>query len=154
MADVDSYNPFQGTEIFVPARYHNAFKQYCQAAEGSRRGIDSSPFPRMVDMWFLAVCIAVRDELKPLEKGRKGKDVTEINRGEVFANEPDRVRTLMLIAIKVSKEIEIVTEPRRMIEIANGLAAAGLPKLIEMLKEGGGEPIWNLSEAIRKILTK
>ena len=154
MVDVNSYNPFQGTEIFVPLEHHDAFKQYCQAAEGSRGSVDMSPFPRMVDMWFLAICIAVRDELEPLGKGKKGKNVKEINRGEIFANEPDRVRTLILIAIKVSKDIKIVTEPRRMIEKANGLAAAGLPKLIEMLKEGGGEPIWNLSEEIRRILTR
>lgn len=153
MVNTDSYNPFQGTEIFVPEVLHGAFKQYCQAAEGRRGSVDMSPFPRMIDMWFLAVCIAVRDGLEPLEKGKKGKDVVEINRGEVFANETDRVYTLMLIAIKISKSMEIVTEPRKMIEIANGLAGAGLPKVIEMLK-GDGEPIWNLSEEIHKILKK
>ena len=33
----------------------------------------------------------------------------------------------MLIAIAVENDVEIVGEPRRMMTIANGLAAAGIP---------------------------
>jgi hypothetical protein len=59
----------------------------------------------------------------------------------------------MLIAIAQTGDVEIVSEPRRMMTIVNGLAVAGLPKVFEMLKEGGGEPIWNLSGAIEGLLT-
>ena len=152
MVDTNFYNPFQGTEIFVPAGCHDDVKRYCQGTDG-RITVKMKPFPRMVDMWFLAICLAVRDGLKPVEKGKKGKDVTEINRGEVFANETDRVHILMLIAIKVSGNIEIVTEPRKMIDIANGLAGAGLPKVIDMLEAGQESPIWNLSEAVYELLS-
>ncbi len=41
-----------------------------------------------------------------------------------------------------------------MMALANGLAVAGLPKVIEMLKEGDAEPIWNLSDATDAILRK
>ena len=57
----------------------------------------------------------------------------------------------MLIAIAKTDNVEIVTEPRVM-TLANGLAVAGLPAVIRMLKEGSAEPIWNLSDAIDSIL--
>ena len=37
---------------------------------------------------------------------------------------------------------------------ATGLAVAGLPKVLEMLKDGDAEPIWNLSDAIDTLLCK
>ena len=41
-----------------------------------------------------------------------------------------------------------------MMALANGLATAGLPEVIEMLKDGAAEPIWNLSDAIDEMLRK
>ncbi|TDQ53541.1 hypothetical protein EV658_1391 [Phaeovulum veldkampii DSM 11550] len=38
--------------------------------------------------------------------------------------------------------------------LANGLSVAGLPKVIDMLKEGDADPIWNLSDALDEILRK
>lgn len=45
-----------------------------------------------------------------------------------------------------------VGEPHRMMAIANGLTAAGIPHVVDMLRDGDEEPIWNLSEAINEIL--
>ena len=39
-------------------------------------------------------------------------------------------------------------------EFVNDLAVAGLSKVIEMLKDGDGEPIWNISDVIDEILRK
>ena len=51
----------------------------------------------------------------------------------------------MLIAIGKTENVAIVSEPRRVMALASGLAVAGLPKVIEMLKNGGSrtylEPI-------------
>ena len=44
--------------------------------------------------------------------------------------------------------------PRRIMEFVNDLAVAGLSKVIEMLKDGDGEPIWNISDVIDEILRK
>ena len=53
-----------------------------------------------------------------------------------------------------SGDVEIVSRPREMMVVASGLAIAGLPKVIEMLKDGDAEPIWNLSDAIDSLLHK
>jgi hypothetical protein len=39
-----------------------------------------------------------------------------------------------------------------MMGIASGLAIAGLPKVIEMLKDGDADPIWNLSDSVETML--
>lgn len=142
------YNPFQGIDISVPVTFRESFQQYCQT--GGRAVIDQSPFPRMVDMWFLAVCVAARFGLRPVDVANT--DTYKIIEGSIFGNDAWRVHALMLICIAQTGNVDVVGEPRRMMALANGLAVAGLPRLIDMLKEGEGEPIWNLSEAMEGLV--
>ena len=144
------FNPFQAIDINVPVEFHEAFTQYSQT--GGNAVIDLSPFPRMVDLWFLAVCVAARLDLEPVDLGKF--ETKKIIEGSIFGSDPWRVHTLMLLAIGKTDDVGIVSEPRKMMALASGLAVAGLPKVIEMLKEGDAEPIWNISEAIDEILRK
>ncbi len=142
------FNPFQAIDIHVPVEFHDLFSKYAQT--GGKSLIDDSPFPRMVDLWFLAICVAARLGLEPVELGKY--ETRKIIDGSIFSSDPWRIHALMLIAIAKSGNVEIVAEPGRMMRIANGLAVAGLPKVIEMLKEGEGEPIWNISDALDNLL--
>lgn len=142
------FNPFQAIDINVPVEFHESFTRYCQRSGDSI--IDQSPFPRMVDLWFLAVCVAARLGLEPSDIAKH--DTRKIIDGSIFGSDPWRVHTLMLIAIGKTGDLEIVSDPRKMIALANGLAVAGLPNVIEMLKDGNADPIWNLSDAVDSIL--
>lgn len=142
------FNPFQAIDINVPVEFHESFSRYSQSSGNAV--IDQSPFPRMVDLWFLAVCVAARLGLKPADIGKY--ETKKIIDGSIFGSDPWRVHTLMLIAIGKTGDVQIVSEPRKMMTLANGLAVAGLPKVIEMLKDGEAEPIWNLSDAVCEIL--
>jgi len=144
------YNPFQGMDISVPEEYRDTFARYCRT--GGRSKINDSPFPRMVDLWFLSICIAVRFGMEPADLGRS--DTYKIIEGSIFANDPLRINAMMLIAIKRTDSVEIVSEPRQVMNLANGLAVAGLPKVVEMLKDGEAEPIWNISDAIDELIRK
>lgn len=141
------HNPFQAIDIRVPAVDHEIYTRYCNRGTVGR--VDGSPFPRMVDLWFFAVCVAVRLGLRPLEVTGK---TTKIIEGSIFGRDPWRVHTLRLIGIAETKDVEIVSEPKRIMSLANGLAAAGLPRVVDMLKEGGAEAIWNLSDEICSLL--
>ena len=143
------FNPFQAIDINVPVELHEAFNQYCHRNVNSI--IDQSPFPRMIDFWFLSLCVAVLFGLEPVEVG---KNTTKIIDGTIFSSDPWRVHILMLIAIGKTGNVQIVAEPRKMMTIASGLAVAGIPRVIEMLKDGSAEPIWNLSESIDQLLRK
>ena len=142
------FNPFQAIDINVPVEFHEAFTRYCQRSADAI--IDQSPFPRMVDLWFLSVCVAARLGLEPSDIGKY--DTRKIIDGSIFGSDPWRVHTLILIAIGKTADVQIVSEPRKMMELANGLAVAGLPRVIEMLKDGDAEPIWNLSDAVDSLL--
>ena len=47
------FNPFQAIDINIPVEFHEAFTRYCQRSADAV--IDQSPFPRMVDLWFLSI---------------------------------------------------------------------------------------------------
>lgn len=144
------YNPFQGMDISVPEEYRETFTRYCRT--GSKSNIDDSPFPRMVDLWFLSVCIAVRLGIEPADLGKS--QTYKIIEGSIFANDPLRIHALMLIAIQKTGDVQIASEPRQVMSLANSLAVAGLPKVIEMLRDGDAEPIWNISDGIDLVLRK
>ena len=144
------FNPFQAIDINVPVQFHEAFTRYCQRTADSK--VDHSPFPRMIDLWFLSVCVAARLEMEPTDIGKY--ETRKIIDGSIFGSDPWRVRTLMLIAIGKTGDVQIVSEPRKIMTLASGLAVAGLPRVIEMLKEGDAEPIWNLSDSIDEMLRK
>lgn len=147
MAD-QYFNPFQAIDLNVPSEFHDVFTRYCQ--RDANAIADMSPFPRMVDLWFLSVCVASRRDLEPADVSKR--NTKKIIDGSIFSSDPWRVHILMLIAIAKTGNVEIVSEPRKMMALANGLAVAGLPSVIEMIEEGGAEPIWNLSDAIDSIL--
>ena len=145
------YNPFAGIDLLAPVEQRNFYEHYCQT--GGRAVIDQSPFPRKVDFWFSGLALAARKGLKPDDLSRR--DTFKFMEGSIFDHDSSwRVQAVMLVAIAIEDEIEIVGEPRRMIKIANGLAASGIPDVVDMLRDGDQDPIWNLSEALYRMLRK
>ena len=143
-------NPFTSTRLLYPAAQQPDYERFCQT--DNRSPLDRSPFPRRVDMWFAALSIAARNGLPPVDLSTH-KTVGFVE-GQIFDGDPWRIRALMLVALSVDKSIDVVDNPARMMSIANGLAAAGAPLIVEMLSGGGDRPIWNLSEGLEKLLNK
>ena len=139
------YNPFQTSELRIPESLREEISRYCQGPtqEGRRTGLGEAPFPRMVDMWFLALCLGAK-------KGRR-EDLTGIKmhkfmEGTVLSSDPWRIDALMLLAISLTNDTAIVSEPGKIINVANEYAAGGLPDVIDMLKHGDADAIYNLSD--------
>lgn len=145
------FNPFQAIDISVPVEFHEAFTRYCKGGPD----VDQSPFPRMVDLWFLCVCVAARLDLEPANISRsKTQKSIKIIDGTIFGSDPWRIHTLMLIAVGKTGDIQIVSEPRKMMALAENFAVAGMQKVIEILKNGDAEPMFNLSDYIDSLLRK
>lgn len=142
------FNPFQAIDINVPVEIHEALIRYSQRE--TKPVIDQSPFPRMVDMWFFAACLGARRGLKPADLS--SGETRKIIDGSIFGSDPWRIHTLMLIAIYYARAVDVVSEPRRVMAIVSGLAVSGFPLLLDMLSDGDGDPIWNLSEAVEALL--
>lgn len=144
------HNPFAGVDMIAPVEQRDFYDRYCQTA--GRAIIDQSPFPRMVDFWFAGLALAARKGLPPVDLSKQ--KTFKFMEGSIFDRDSWRVQAVMLIAIATEDNVEIVGEPRRMMSIANGLAAAGIPHVVEMLRDGDQDPIWNLSEGLDAFFRK
>lgn len=144
------HNPFAGLDLIAPVEQRDAYDRYCQT--GGRAVIDQSPFPRMVDLWFTGLSVAAREGLRPIDLSKHA--TFKFMEGSILDRDSWRVQAVMLIAIAVEDSVEVVGQPRRMMAIANGLAAAGVPLVVDMLRSGDQDPIWNLSESLNKMLSE
>src|SRR4051812_16337001 len=126
------HNPFAGIDMIAPVEQREVYDRYCQT--GGRAVVDQSPFPRMVDFWFAGLAVAARKGLTPIDLSKL--NTFKFIEGSILDRDSWRVQALMLIAIAVEDSVNIVGEPRKMMAIANGLAAAGIPEVVEMLSEG------------------
>ena len=144
-------NPFRNMTIISPSRQREHYDHYCQTGQGAKA--DKTPFPRKIDLWFAGLSLAARKNLEPMAlKKLKKEEKVDIISGDIFNTDGWQAQAIMLIAIAVDNDLEVVLKPSRMMEIANGLAAAGVPYIVKMLNEGSDSPIWNLSDAFEKIL--
>lgn len=142
-------NPFRNMTVISLKTQQEDYDYYCQAGQ-PRAKANRSPFPRKVDLWFAGLSLAARKNLEPMHL--KKKDTVSIIRyGEVFNTDNWQTQAIMLIAIAVEGNLEVVLNPGRMMEIANSLAAAGVPYIVKMLNEGSDSPIWNLSDAFEEL---
>ena len=144
------YNPFAGTTIVYPTEQGTDYQRYCQTS--GKQSFDQSPFGRMVDMWFAALSVAVHEGLPPMDISNR--QTSNMTAGAIFDGRDSwRVQILMLLAIASEDDVSVVESPNRMMALANGLAAAGVPRVVEMLGDGQLPPIWNLTEALEATLS-
>ena len=151
MAQQDN-NPFQGMQIISLETQRADYDAYCQSGQ-SRVSVGRSPFPRKVDLWFAGLSLAVLKNLEPIDLTKKQKrEIVSIISGDIFDTDGWQAQAIILIAVARKGNLEVVLKPREMMDIANGLAAAGVPHIVKMLNEGPQTPIWNLSDAFEKLL--
>ena len=144
------HNPFAGLSVVYPSDQASYYQKYCQT--GGRQSVDTTPFGRMVDLWFLGLSLSARNGLPPVDLS--GKKTSNMTPGSIFDGRDSwRVQVLMLIAIAMTDDVSVLENPNRMMAIANGMAAAGVPSVVDVLEEAGEPPIWKLTEALRQMLT-
>ncbi len=145
------YNPFATADINIPDEYREYFDAYVQKKEGKQAQALHQPFARNVDMWFFAICLAVRKGLKPASHTGKTYKAAE---GSVLSSDPWRATVLTMLAIADSADdVSIIERPGEMLRIANGYALAGLPELLNLLNTRGGDTALDyLSECVEDLL--
>ena len=143
-------NPLQSTRVYITNALHSKLTEFCKTTASKNFNFERSLFPRVVDLWFLAICVAIKLDLKPLAFNTSKS--TLITDGSILSTDHWRIHILIICAIHYSKDVYVVSDPQKMMQIANELANAGLPKLIEMLESDNGTPIWNLSDAIETLI--
>ena len=147
------YNPFQTADLRIPESYREEVSRYCQGPtqEGRKTWRGEAPFPRMVDMWFLALCLGAKQGKK---EDLTGVKMHKFMDGTVLSTDPWRIDAIMLLAISRTANTEIVAHPSRVINLANEYAAGGLPDVLDMLKDGDADAIYNLSDNLEATIKR
>ena len=143
-------NPFQNLELRIPEAYRSEIDRFCQTQPGggTKPSPDDSPFERQIDIWFLAICIGAQKR-KRTKLVKPHRFIT----GELLSRDPYRIELLELLAISYEDDPWILEKPSEIIDMANELAATGLPELINMLTDRNDKPIWNLTDNLLERLT-
>ena len=140
-------NPYQREELRYPKEYEKEIQVYCKSR--SAQTVTSSPFPRIVDFWFLSFCIGVKEDVRLLIT--RANTVKFID-GTIFTRDPWRIQILNMFAIGYKQETTIIERPNEIIQIANEFAAGGMEFVLDMLK-GHSSPIDNICTELDRILT-
>jgi hypothetical protein len=139
-------NPYASQDLFVPKQWHESYQRYTIQARAESRDLDATPFPRMVDMWWCALGVGVRE-------GRRtalGDKPTKFADGAILSSDPWRVTHLSLIAVG-DEGAEVLDRPGEVIRIACEYAATGSEWLVGVMA-GHAKPMKPLAMALRELI--
>jgi hypothetical protein len=146
------YNPFTQLELRLPDAYRDEVTRYTRTFHESTGGstVEDSPFERYVDLWMAAICVAVA---KGREVDVPTKTITwRFEYGARLQGQTAWIDLLQLLAIAHFKDPQVIADARRVIDLANAYAAAGLPAVMEMLADGHDRPLWNLANDMMELV--
>jgi hypothetical protein len=146
-------NPFAGKKLKVPTDFKADVQKYVTKQEESSlvgAKLSQSPFPRVVDFWFIALCLGAR---KYTGRKKQAPSMSEFMDASILNSEPWRITLISLLAIGLTENPDIVREPGDIINLMNELAAAGTAELLSILGSKKNQPIWNLSDGLLDLVS-
>lgn len=139
-------NPYAAQDLFVPRKWHDSYDRYTSPAKSEGGDLDGAPFPRMIDMWWAALSLGVREGRRsPL-----GNDPVKFQTGVILGSDPWRITHLGLLAIAEEGE-SVLHRPAEIIRIACEFASTGSEILIEAMA-GHARPMKPLASKLRALL--
>ena len=135
----------QNQYLRFPSEHYENVRRFSMTGQQSERvkNRDNIPFDRYVDIWWLAMCIGVREGRRT--KLNKGNWHQFALAGEILPSNPWRIFQLKLLAVGVTGNTEVLSKPGKLISMANEYAATGLPILLNALL-GSKVPIWAITD--------
>ena len=121
--------------LVLPKEDDDNINRYVAMHSGERENVERRPFRRQVDFWAFSIATALALKLDPRDGtvGRWGKTFIYTNQGIL---DHDLGSLLAVIAVaKLGHDHPEVSEPRRIVELANRLAGAGCPVVLKELDE-------------------
>ena len=138
------YNPFANIDLHIPVALREDVTRYTTSQRsGDNASEEARPFVRYVDLWSASVAVGAEERVFV-----SGTERHRFIQGSVFQGDLVRIEFLQLIAIAHAEDPHIVTEPRRVIEIADSYAAGGLPILLDWLNGGVQSPMMSLTRSL------
>ena len=130
-----------GISIYVDEK--SAHPIYEELVSRSRKKADDFPFTTMKDLFLIAACIGAHHDLYKEPANKR-----DIFSGEQFREKID-LPVLAALAYQKKQDIEILSNPREIIDIAQCYANEGIHILREeLLVNPGLSPLYNLVELV------
>jgi hypothetical protein len=124
-----------GISVYIDKKAHPIYEELVSRAS---KDAEDYPFATMKDLFMMAACIgAQRNRFEELGPSR------DIFSGETFNSKTD-VPVLAALAYYRTKDVEVLFDPKRVIEIAQGWANGGIYIVREELLGQPGRPLYNL----------
>ena len=146
------YNPFANQNIHVPSAYHEDLRRYSSTfgtGDGTPTNIESVPFKRYIDFWILAAALgASQAHFVSVDPTERRFFVT----GVVFQRDLPAIEFLFLLSIAHVQDPFVVRDARKVLDIAEGYAAAGIPLVKEMMEDGHLPELQNLTRGLVRML--
>ena len=120
--------------LVLPRDHEDAIGRYVAMHASDRTNVENRPFPRQVDFWAFCIATALALRLEPRDGALSGWGKKFIDTPQGVMDD-DLCSLLAIVAVaKLGLDDPGVTETRRIIELANRLAAAGCPEVLRKLE--------------------
>ena len=129
-------NPFANQDLFLSKTFHEHHVDHLVG-----RGDVRKPFPRQIDLWWLALCFGRRIGYRT-QLGDRGT-LVKFNDGGILSSDPWRITHLELLSLAELGE-KGLEDPAQTIQVANEYVATGL-SVIDDLCTGAPEPTLTLA---------
>lgn len=121
--------------LVLPRENEDDINRFVGMHSGERESVERRPFRRQVDFWAFCIATALALKLEPQQgpAARWGKNFIYTSQG--IMND-DLCSLLAVIAVaKLGHHDPEVTEVRRIVDLANRLAAVGCPVVLKRLSD-------------------
>lgn len=142
------YNPFANYQIAIPKKYSDEVKKFCRQASNDMTE-EYTPFNRQVDFWYFAFLYALKEKLLP--EAIPGNDMSNITAASILNN--FHVIHIQMAYLATCLDIEKLDEPREIFTYVSNLANAGIPYVLQILKDSEeGKPLFNILDTIEELV--
>lgn len=132
-------NPFASYNVEIPKKYADDVKKYCQTA-GGKVTLEFAPFRRQVDFWYYSFIVAVNKGLDPIAES----DTSNITPASILSNDPHRISHIQLCYLGRGENLTDLANHRGVFDYALAMANAGIPYVLQLLKDPDDKPLWSL----------
>lgn len=142
-------NPFAAFNIEIPNKYRDSVIKHCRSNKTTDT-IEFCPFERQIDFWFVAFLFAVNKRLLP----EKETDTYNATAAHILSTDDNRISLMQISFLGLTKDISKLSDAKYVFDYCSGLANAGMPHLIQILKDEDNRPLWSVLEEIESITKK
>lgn len=135
MSDFGDLFKARGHALVLPRENEDEINRFVGMHSGERESVERRPFRRQVDFWAFCIATALALKLDPRTGPAAGWGKSFIYTSQGIMDD-DLCSLLAVIAVgRLGHDNPEVTEIRRIVDLANRLAAAGCPVVLKKLSD-------------------